>query len=61
MSIELWIAEGANGSVQFDSQPSRSDILNACADLEAPIRVYFVEAVEVSRSLEFIITESGEK
>jgi len=53
MRHELWVAEGENGIVQFDSPPSASDIRNACEDLERPIQVYYVVCQEVDRELLF--------
>ena len=53
----LWIAEAENGSVQFDTPPSTSDVLNCCEDLEGEIEVYAVECLETSRELIFSVPE----
>ena len=53
MKVEIWVAEADNGSVQFDAEPSKSDILNCCDDLELPIRVFSIEAIEISREYLF--------
>ena len=58
--IEIWIAEAENGSVQFDTAPSRSDILNCCEDLEGEIEVYMVTCTEVKRELLFTIMRLSE-
>jgi len=55
--ITLWIAEAENGSVQFDSPPSTSDVINACQDLEGDIEVFEVECIEASRTLWATLTE----
>ena len=55
MNYEIWIAESDNGSVQFDTQPSTSDILNACEDLERPIVVYLLTLLEIDRTQMFTL------
>jgi hypothetical protein len=51
-SVDMWQAIGAcGGSVQFDTEPSRSDVRNACEDLARPIRVYAVTCRETAREL----------
>ena len=56
MEHVLWIAEADNGSVQFDTPPSASDVRNACEDLEHPIEVYTVTCRETDRELYFTIS-----
>ncbi len=47
----IWVAEGDNGTVQFDSPPSDRDVREACEDLEGNIEVYQVECIEIKRTL----------
>lgn len=53
----MWIAESDNGTVQFDTEPSISDVMNCCDDLDMPIQVYQVELIETSRRLMFAVDE----
>jgi hypothetical protein len=55
MKFTIWVAEGENGSVQFDTQPSVSDVLNATEDLDGTIEVYEVRAVQVSKYRLFVV------
>jgi len=56
--IEIWIAEFENGSMIFDSEPSRSDIRNACLpDAEGDINVYQLSCIETERSHFFTVEE----
>lgn len=55
----LWIAEAGNGTIQFDTQPSHSDILNACEDLDGEIEVYVVTTREIARDLCFKVSRGN--
>ena len=47
----IWVAEAENGTIQFDTEPSITDIRNTCEDLEGNIEVFQVELMETSRKL----------
>jgi len=52
MDRTIWLAVGAcGGEIQFDTEPSRSDVRNCCEDLETPIAVYALTLNEVSREI----------
>ena len=53
----IWVAEAENGSVQFDTPPSKSDIRNDCEDLEGPIEVFELSLVEIRRSYQYTIDD----
>lgn len=45
--IEVWIVEGENGQVLFDSPPSERDVLSACADLKRPLTIFAVTCIPI--------------
>jgi hypothetical protein len=59
--MTIWVAESENGTVQFDSPPSASDVRNCCEDLEYPIEVFQVECIEVSREPYLTLGTEGER
>ena len=58
MNTTIWITEDSFGtSIQFDTEPSDSDIRNCCEGMQHPIKVYAVEYKEVERELVSIIDD----
>ena len=47
--ITIWLAEAENGTIQFDTEPSETDIGNVCEDLEGTIEVYELTLIETKR------------
>ena len=56
-TMTIWIAESDNGSIQFDTCPSRSDIRNSCEDFDGVVEVFEVTVQEISREKLFEVDD----